>query len=136
MAKPDTLAARIAQCGLEIRRIRQLLEVVLVGSVPNIHFSFHAFGAFRTVLPIPFVPLREMVTTQGVSSVVSAATVAGKGKGGVLVLIIAYPVATALGSGERLRRTSAQTATGLVFLGWLLRATGTHGFLRHRQLLS
>jgi len=97
MAKPDTLAARIAQCGLEIRRIRQLLEVVLVGSVPNIHFSFHAFRAFRTVLPIPFVPLREMVTTQGVSSVVSAATVAGKGEGGVLVLIIAYPVTTALG---------------------------------------
>jgi hypothetical protein len=56
--------------------------------------------AILTFSPIALVVFRVMITAEGVAPVVSVATVLGIRENDVLVLIIAYPLATAFCSGQ------------------------------------
>jgi len=96
---------------LERGRIRQLLEVVLVGAVINIHFRLKILAASRTVLPSPVVTLSVMLATESQSSVIASTTVAGVREELVLALIVADPLAATLGFGEFVGRTTEPAAT-------------------------
>ena len=88
------------------RRVFELFEVVIVRSVPDIHFCFEAGAAFVACLPITLMALVMMNRAQREPVMISVATVAGIREDHVLILVIAYPVPAALRSNEILRFTA------------------------------
>ena len=73
------------------RRIRKLLEIVLVSSVPDIHFGLERFLTFRTVFPIAVVLLVKMEGTESIAAVVSVTTIMRIREQHILVFVIADP---------------------------------------------
>jgi hypothetical protein len=96
----DHLTALGASGGFVLRRVLQFHEVILVSSVPDVHFGLKSFSAFSTLPPIAAVAFHVMVTAEGVAPVVSMATVCRVRENDVLILIVANPLATALCSGQ------------------------------------
>ena len=104
--RPTTNACR----GRIIWRIHQLLEVVFVRAVPDVHFRFKILPAFRTVLPLSGVTFGVVMGAERVVAVVAVTTVPAIGEQHVFVLVVANPLAAALRVGE-LAPLAAQTAT-------------------------
>jgi len=81
-------------------RILKFLEIVLVRPVVDGHLCFGVFSALWTIFPVTRVSFRMVVPAQCESSVIPVATAASVGEQDVIVLIVADPVATALGLGQ------------------------------------
>lgn len=113
-AQRDYLAAGGALRRFVSRRIGEGLEVVLVRAVVDVHLGLERVSTFRAILPIPGMLLIDMVAAKRVTAVIPTATVPSVGKQLVVVLVVANPIATALGLGQVLG-LSAQTAPR----GWL-----------------
>ena len=60
---------------LVIRRVRKLLEVELVGAVPDVHLRLEFLAALSTIFPITIVALQVVEATKSVTAVVAATTV-------------------------------------------------------------
>lgn len=101
------------------RRVWHLLEVVLVGSIPDDHLGVELCATFLAGLPVSFVALIEVICAEGVTAVVPATAVGGVREEDVLVLIVTNPVAAAFGL-RQIPGFAAEPATWLVrlLLGW------------------
>jgi len=99
--------------GLELRGIRQLLEIELIGAKPDIEFRIEVVTALLALLPIPDMTLIVVICAQGVTIMVSMATILGEGKQRIFAVIVTDPVATALCFCE-LPGLAAKTASRLV----------------------
>lgn len=73
-AQDDHFAARAAPRRIEGRRILQLLEVVLVRSVPHVHLRLERLEALLAGLPIAFVPFRMVGPAQRETTVLRPTT--------------------------------------------------------------
>ena len=104
-AEIDSLSAVGAIRRLERWRVVELLEVVPVGSVPNVDLRVEGLAALPAVLPRATMPVAVMVRAERVPSVPSKAAVPRSPVPGV----DADPVAAALRLGQS-RRFSAQAA--------------------------
>ena len=93
-AETDDLFATNARSRRVIRRIHQLLKVVLVGAVPDVNLSREIGQAFRAALPGSGMALAVVVGAERVAPVVAVTTVPGIGEQHVLVLVVANPLAT------------------------------------------
>src|SRR6266542_3151693 len=81
-------------------RILQLLEIVLVGTVPYVQLGLETFPTFRTVLPLTLMPFHRMVAAQRISPMVSRTGVPRVREHDVLVLVITDPPTAALRPNE------------------------------------
>ena len=98
---------------LKGRRIRQLLKIVFVGPIPDVHFGLKRVAAWFTILPVSGMPLVVVGGTERIAAVIPVAAITGVRKHHVLVLVIADPVPAAFGP-DQLTRLAAQAATRLV----------------------
>jgi len=78
----------------------QLLEIVLVSSVPNVHLRLERLATNPTVLPLPRMALHVMKTAESQPPVISRAAIMSIREENVLVLIITDPIATTVGLDE------------------------------------
>ena len=92
----------------------QLLEVVAVGAVVDVHLSPDALSAFRAGFPLAFVAFHMMGSAECQPAVVAMAAIPGIGKELVVVLVIADPLPTAFRPNQ-LRPLPAEEAA----LGWI-----------------
>lgn len=99
-AQNNDLAAGGAFRRLVWRWIGHLLEVVLVGPVPNDHLGLEIRPAYLAGLPVTLVTLIEVMAAEGISAMVAAATYPGVREGNILMLIVADPVPAAFGPGQ------------------------------------
>ena len=84
----------------EFWRVLQFFKVVFICPIIDIHLCLKITPAFLAGLPITRMPFVEMVAAQCVAIMVSGATVAGVRKQDILMLVIANPIAAALGFGQ------------------------------------
>ena len=92
-------------------RVTQLVKVIFIGAVVDIHFRFKHLPALLTILPAALMAFGMVATAQGIAAMVAAAAIVGKGKHLILVFIVADPVVAAFGFGQVLG-FAAQTTTG------------------------
>jgi hypothetical protein len=96
----DDLSTLKTEGWLECGRILQFLEIVLVGAVPDVHFGFEGFAAFVAVFPVTCMSFIVMGTAEGITIVVSVAAVPRICEQDILVVIVAYPIPTAIGLSD------------------------------------
>jgi hypothetical protein len=108
-AKVNHASARIAARWLELGWIFEFLEIVLVRTVPHVHFGLEIRAAFLAILPPTFVPFVMVRTAQRVPIVIAMAGIAREGKQNVTVFIVANPVAATIRARQAFRRRAAQT---------------------------
>jgi hypothetical protein len=89
-------AQRVAEFG----RVFQLLEVVFICAVVNVHFGLEIFSTLLASLPIAGVFFCVMVAAQGVAVVIAVAAIAGIREQLVFMLVVANPLPAALGLGQ------------------------------------
>ena len=100
LAENDHLAAVGARCRLVFRRVRELLEIELVGAVPDVHLRLEFLPALGTVFPIAIVAFHVVEAAKSVTPVVASTTVLGIREHHVVVFVIADPGIAALGFGQ------------------------------------
>ena len=115
----DDGATRGAECGFIRGRVWHLLEIVLVGSIPDDHLGLELCAAFFAGLPVSFVPLIEVKRAEGVALVVPTTAFGGVRERDVLVQIVTDPIAAAFGL-DQILGFAAQPAARFIrfFLGW------------------
>lgn len=77
LAEDNDPVALCTPGGFILRRVFQFLEIVFIGSIPDIHFRVEAFPAFRAILPVSAMRLNMVKATQGVTAMIPVTTVAG-----------------------------------------------------------
>ena len=100
------------------RRVLQFHEVVFIGAVINIRFIVKRFAALGTGLPITGMPFVVVAATKREAAVIARATIPRVGEEDIVALVVANPLAAALGLDE-LGLLAAQPATwgvGIRFL--------------------
>lgn len=136
-AEVDDALALGAVDWLEGRRVFQLLEVVFVRAVPDVHLRLNGGTAFLAVLPAALVTLSEMIAAERVAPMVAVAAISGVGEELVFVLVVADPLAAALGASELAGLATESAAGRLGVISALgLRAAGRNGIAVRLESLA
>lgn len=106
-------AAASAIGRLEFRRIFELLEIVLVCSIPDENLRPEGLPTGKAIFPASFMAFRVVIRAQGVMVMVSIAAVAGIGEENIFVRIVTNPVSAAIRFRE-VFRFAAKSAPGLL----------------------
>ena len=99
---------------LEFGRVFKFFEIVFVRAVIDIHLGLEAIAAFFAGFPVARVPFIEVRTAQCIAVMVAGTTVMGIGKQDVILMVVADPIAAALGFGQIFGFTT-QSAARLFF---------------------
>ena len=96
----DDLPTLGAMSRFECRRVLQLLEIVFVGSVPDVHLCIIGVPTFLAVLPGPFMAFIVMNPAKGVAVMVPIAAIPCIRERDILVMVVADPILAAVGFPE------------------------------------
>lgn len=119
LAQHDDLLTAGTVSRLIGRWVLELLEVVCIGPVPDVHLCFcDLVSASRTLSPAAGVFFGVVEPTERVAAMVPGATIGRIREQHVFVFVIADPLSAALGLGQ-LARLAAEAASGSTGdLGW------------------
>jgi len=112
----DDLTTLRAEGWLEGGRVLQLLKVVLVGAVPDVHLGLERVAAFLAVFPVASMSFVVMKPAEGVAIVVPAAAIPRIRERDVLFMVVAYPIPAAIGLSD-LTGFATQSTARLLTLG-------------------
>jgi len=99
-------------------RVFQLLEVVVVGAVVDIHLRLDVLSALGAGLPTALVLLRVVESAQGEPAVIAMAAIPGIGKELVAVLVVADPLPAAVRFHQLGSLPAEEAALGWIGLGF------------------
>jgi len=99
-AQPDAAMTACTESWTKPRRILKYLEVVLICSVPDIHFGRKALLALATLLPSALMLFRAVIAAEGKAAMVTRARVPRVGEGHVVTLIVTNPAIATFGPDQ------------------------------------
>jgi len=109
ISKADYLSAIAAIGGVKLGRVRKLFEVILIGTVPNVHFRFDIVMTFGALLPAALVLFGMMGSAKGKAPMVSRTAIPVIAENLVILLVIADPIPAAFSLDQFLGFTAEPT---------------------------
>ncbi len=94
--------------GLKSRRIFEVLEIVFVRAIPDIHFGLETLTAFLAVLPPTWVPFMIVRATECIAVMIAVTGIPCVREKDVLLFVSANPIATASRPSQWFRGRATQ----------------------------